>query len=77
MKKGSVAKKDHMVVEYLSLTVVWGSRDGIQVEAYRADDYNNGNTLVCRLLSELQTSRRTFGRAWNFCRSHNGSVANN
>jgi hypothetical protein len=67
---GSVAKKDQLRVEYLPCIVIGGSRDGIQVEAYGANDYHNGSSLVSSLLPELQTSRRTFSRAWNFCRSH-------
>jgi hypothetical protein len=51
--KGSVAKKDHMRVEYLPWIVIGGSRDGFQVETYRANDYNNGSPLVSSLLIKL------------------------
>jgi hypothetical protein len=50
---GSVAKKDHMRVKYLPWIVIGGSRDGFQVETYRANDYNNGSPLVSSLLIKL------------------------
>jgi transposase-like protein len=52
-KDGSVAKKDHMRVKYLPWIVIGGSRDGFQVETYRANDYNNGSPLVSSLLIKL------------------------